>query len=105
MSGDGEEVTIPAERLGVRPDVEETVRNARKVGREGNVFKRIRDRAGGLVGTVEVPLEVAYDGEKVRAAAGPCVSSISISICPTARGTCVPGEAVSAQVPNNSAVW
>jgi vancomycin resistance protein YoaR len=69
VSGDGEEVTIPAERLGVRPDVEETVRNARKVGREGNVFKRIRDRAGGLVGTVEVPLEVAYDGEKVRAAA------------------------------------
>ncbi|WP_047865385.1 VanW family protein [Rubrobacter aplysinae] len=66
VSGDGKEVTVPAESVGVRPDVEATVRNARKVGREGNVIERARERAGGLVGTVEVPLEVAYDGEKVR---------------------------------------
>jgi vancomycin resistance protein YoaR len=67
VSGDGEEITIPASSLGVRPNVEATVQNAREVGREGNVFERASERAGGIFGTVEVPLEVAYDDEQVRA--------------------------------------
>lgn len=69
VSGDGEEETIPASSLGVRPDAEATIENARGVGREGDVVERVRERAGGLFGTVEVPLEVAYDEDLVRSQA------------------------------------
>lgn len=66
VSGDGEEVTIPASSLGVRPDVEATVENARDIGREGNAFERLEERANGIFGTVEIPLEVAYDDGMIR---------------------------------------
>ncbi|MDN5696427.1 MAG: peptidoglycan binding domain-containing protein, partial [Rubrobacter sp.] len=67
VSGDGDEVAIDADSLGVEPEVEATVQNAMKVGREGNIFERLGERASGVFGTNEVPLEVSYSDEAVRA--------------------------------------
>ena len=61
VSGDGEQVTIDADSLGVQPDVQATVDNAMQVGREGNAFERLGERASGVFGANEVPLEaVSY---------------------------------------------
>ena len=67
VSGDGDEVAIDADSLGVEPEVDATVQNAMKVGREGNVFERLGERASGVFGTNEVNLEVSYSDEAVRA--------------------------------------
>ena len=66
VSGDGEEVAIPADSLGAEPDVQATVENAMQVGREGNAFERLGERASGVFGATEVPLEISYSEEMVQ---------------------------------------
>ncbi len=67
VSGDGEQVTLDADSLGVEPNVQATVDNAMQVGREGNAFERLGERASGVFGASEVPLEVSYSEQAVRA--------------------------------------
>lgn len=76
LSGDSEEVTIPTNSLEVKPDVQTTVRNAMQGGREGNVIERIGERASGVFGTVEVPLEISYSEAAIRAQSQSLASQI-----------------------------
>lgn len=66
VSGNGGEAVIPAESLGVEPDIEATVEDAMQVGRKGSVFKRLGKRSMMLLGTVEVPVKASYDEEALR---------------------------------------
>ncbi len=60
LRGDSAEVRIPAEEIGLRVDARESVRRAYSVGREGNVFARVRDRAAATLRIASVEPAVEY---------------------------------------------
>lgn len=62
-----EDVSFTKDELGISLDTEKTLQDAYAVGREGNVVKRIADRAGAALGIVSVRPEILYDPEVARA--------------------------------------
>lgn len=62
----GEEITLDAESAGVDYDAAATADEAYAVGREGNVFERLRDRFSAATGTVRIEPKVSYDRQAGR---------------------------------------
>jgi vancomycin resistance protein YoaR len=62
-----EEFVFPNEELGVDFDVAATVEEAYAVGRRGNLFERLAERAKATQGTVRVPPAVDYEQGTARA--------------------------------------
>ena len=62
-----EEFVFPAEELGVDFDVAATVEEAYAVGRRGNLFERLAERAKATQGTVRVAPAVDYEQETAQA--------------------------------------
>jgi vancomycin resistance protein YoaR len=61
-----EEFTLSSEKLGVSFDIQGSVDQAYAVGRQGNILKRICERMEATLGTVDIPLSVNYDRERLR---------------------------------------
>jgi vancomycin resistance protein YoaR len=85
--------TVPSDRLGVNFDVEARAHEAYTVGRQGDVFERIGDRAEAILNTRHVPLVVDYDRERLQKGLSGVFSALTVE--PIEAGFEVNGSEVS----------
>jgi vancomycin resistance protein YoaR len=78
--------------LGVNFDVEARVHEAYAVGRQGDIFERIGDRAEAILNTRHVPLVVDYDRERLQKGLSGVFSALTVE--PIEAGFEVNGDGV-----------
>ena len=73
-----QDFTLSSDKLGVNFDVRGTVDQAYAVGREGNILKRAYERLEATWGTVQIPLAVDYDRERLRNGLSDVFSALTV---------------------------